>query len=57
MFGFFMRVIAASVEDNFIGTWHLVENKNWEAILDVLELGYITRTAALNIKPNVIFER
>ena len=57
MFGFFVRVIAAGVEDSFIGTWRLVENKNWEAILDHLELGYINRTAALNLKPSVIFER
>ena len=57
MFGFFVRVIAAGVEDSFLGTWRLVENKNWEAILDHLELGYINRTAALNLKPSVIFER
>ena len=51
------RVLAGGPEDGFLGTWILVENENWEAILDHLGLGTLTRMAALNLKPSVIFER
>ena len=51
------RVMAGGSEDGFLGTWILIENENWEAILDHLGLGFATRYAALTLKPSVIFER
>ena len=49
--------MAGGSEDGFLGTWILIENENWEAILDHLGLGFATRYAALTLKPSVIFER
>ena len=51
------RVSAGGSEDAFLGTWLLVENKNFEAILDRLGVSYIQRTAALSLKPSVTFEK
>ena len=50
-------VRAAGPEDGFLGTWILVENKNFEALLDHLGVGYVARTAALTLKPSIVFER
>ena len=53
----FKTVSANGPEEAFIGTWLLVENKNFEAIADHLGLNYIAKTAALTLKPTIIFER
>ena len=55
--GWLWRVRAGGPEDAFLGTWILVENINFEAVLDHLGVGYVSRTAALALKPSVIFER